>query len=74
MFNVRYRPAAPELLYDDLSLQCGQCGVRYLDSPWGKKTMTVHLDWHFKHKKRLREATRKQNRAWFILEDVSFKF
>lgn len=59
------------MLYDALPLQCKQCGARYLDSAMGKKAMDAHLDWHFKHKKRLREATRKQTRSWFASEDVS---
>ena len=66
----KLRPAVPKLLYDDLSLQCSQCGIRFLDSPRARGTMQAHLDRHFQHKRRLNEATRAQSRNWFSLESV----
>ena len=35
--------------------------------------MDVHLDWHFNHKRRIREgAARAQGRSWLSLEEVSY--
>ncbi|KAK4057545.1 mRNA 3' end processing factor [Microbotryomycetes sp. JL221] len=57
-------------LYDRLSLQCKQCGMRSFDTVIGKRFMDEHLDWHFTHKRRVREgAGRAQGRSWLALEE-----
>lgn len=67
-----YRPDAPSFIYGRLPLQCKQCGLRFFDSRRGKQMMDVHLDWHFTHKRRIREgAGRTQGRSWAALEEVS---
>ncbi|KAM0753001.1 hypothetical protein T439DRAFT_311676 [Meredithblackwellia eburnea MCA 4105] len=67
---IRARPEASAFVYEKLPLQCKQCGLRYFDSVVGKKHMDAHLDWHFTHKRRIREgAGRPQGRSWLSLED-----
>lgn len=70
----RWRPDAAGFLYGRLGLQCKQCGLRFFDSSRGKRYMDEHLDWHFTHKRRIREgAGRAQGRSWLLLEEVSMK-
>lgn len=72
IFIDRSRPEAVSFLYGRLGLQCKQCGLRYFDSAAGQKNMDIHLDWHFTHKRRIREgAARAQGRSWLSLEEVS---
>lgn len=67
---LKYRPEGFSFLYGRLGVQCKQCGLRFLQSANGKKHMDVHLDWHFTHKRRVREgAGRAQGRSWFSLEE-----
>ncbi|BGP25604.1 pre-mRNA cleavage complex 2 protein Pcf11 [Rhodotorula toruloides] len=64
------RPQALHLLTLSLPLQCNQCGLRLFDSRQGKHKMDQHLDWHFKYKKRMREASgRASGRNWFTREE-----
>ncbi|KAM0786746.1 hypothetical protein ACM66B_002183 [Microbotryomycetes sp. NB124-2] len=57
-------------LYDRLPLQCKQCGLRFFDSARGKQFLDEHLDYHFTHKRRVREgAGRAQGRSWLALEE-----
>ncbi|GAA5922991.1 hypothetical protein JCM3775_006213 [Rhodotorula graminis] len=65
------RPQTPSLLYLALALPCAQCGLRFFASASGKKKMDQHLDWHFKHKRRVREAAgRTAGRGWFTGEEA----
>ena len=58
-------------MYLALALPCAQCGLRFFASASGKKKMDQHLDWHFKHKRRVREAAgRTAGRGWFTGEEV----
>lgn len=71
--NTQFRPRSDlaSFVYQRLGLQCRQCGLRYFDSTNGQKSMDVHLDWHFTHKRRIREgAARAQGRSWFSNEEV----
>lgn len=71
----RSRPEGTSFLYSRFKLQCNQCGLRFFDSKLGKNKMDIHLDWHFTHKRRIREgAGRSQGRTWFTQEDVSLIF
>lgn len=46
-----------------------------MDSKSGKESMDAHLDWHFTHKRRIREgAGRAQGRSWLALEEVRSNF
>ncbi|KAK4052662.1 mRNA 3' end processing factor [Microbotryomycetes sp. JL201] len=57
-------------LYERLPLQCKQCGLRFFDSVRGKQFLDEHLDYHFTHKRRVREgAGRAQGRSWLALEE-----
>jgi pre-mRNA cleavage complex 2 protein Pcf11 len=56
----------PDLLYDYLSLQCQQCGIRYPDTTLGKKQLEDHLDLHFKQNRKLNQSLgRGHDRSWF---------
>ncbi|GJN90071.1 hypothetical protein Rhopal_003069-T1 [Rhodotorula paludigena] len=69
---VMPRPHGPALLYTALALPCTQCGLRFFDSAQGKLKMDQHLDWHFTHKRRIREAQgRTAGRGWFTKEEAS---
>ncbi|KAG5639262.1 hypothetical protein H0H81_004923 [Sphagnurus paluster] len=45
---TRKRPQIVEFLYDQLTAQCKQCGIRFADTIIGKKNMEDHLDMHFR--------------------------
>ncbi|GAA5824504.1 hypothetical protein JCM3770_000103 [Rhodotorula araucariae] len=65
------RPHAATHLYLPLALACAQCALRLFASAAGKKKMDAHLDWHFKHKRRIREAQgRTAGRGWFTDEQA----
>ncbi|VDB85436.1 unnamed protein product [Peniophora sp. CBMAI 1063] len=67
---TRNRPGVPFLLYDRLPAQCGQCGVRFSESPSGKKKMQDHLDDHFRANRQAEQPTgRGHSRNWFITAD-----
>lgn len=62
----------PDLLYDYLSLQCQQCGIRYPDTTLGKKRLEDHLDLHFKQNRKLNQSLgRGHDRSWFTSVEVS---
>ena len=66
-------PTAASFLFDRLSLQCKQCGLRGFNCDFGQGVMDVHLDWHFVYKRRIREGgNRAQGRSWFSPVEVSF--
>lgn len=58
-----------ESLYDDIALQCKQCGFRFFDTAEGQAKMTAHLDWHFRQNKTSKEAKKIVSRDWFFDED-----
>ncbi|KAK4703232.1 hypothetical protein P7C70_g2989, partial [Phenoliferia sp. Uapishka_3] len=68
--DILARRDGSSFLYGRFGLQCKQCGLRFFDSRAGKKQMDAHLDWHFTHKRRIREsAARTQGRSWLSLEE-----
>lgn len=67
----RQRPPIVRFLYDMLSSQCKQCGIRFSDSSLGKKRMEDHLDMHFRqNRKTTQGAGRGHSRGWFIGAEV----
>jgi pre-mRNA cleavage complex 2 protein Pcf11 len=69
----RTRPQIVELLYDRLSAQCKQCGIRFADTIVGKKNMEDHLDMHFRqNRKASQNVGRGHSRSWFIGVEVCF--
>ncbi|KAK1233313.1 mRNA 3' end processing factor [Marasmius sp. AFHP31] len=74
---TRSKPPMQSLLYDRLSLQCKQCGIRFLDTTSGKKELEDHLDMHFRQNlKANQNIGRGHSRSWFIgvedwIHDVS---
>lgn len=64
-----------ELLYDHQGLQCKQCGVRFADTPLGKKNQDDHLDMHFRQNRKANEnIDRGHSRSWFVGLDVRVSF
>ncbi|KAG6869287.1 hypothetical protein C0993_000040 [Termitomyces sp. T159_Od127] len=64
---TKRRPAIVEFLYNQLSAQCKQCGVRFADSVFGKRNMEDHLDMHFRqNRKASQNVGRGHCRSWFI--------
>ncbi|KAJ2930199.1 hypothetical protein H1R20_g6915, partial [Candolleomyces eurysporus] len=64
---LRTKPAIKSLLYDRLSSQCKQCGLRFSDSASGTERHQQHLDMHFKHNRRAAQsAGRGHSRASFL--------
>ena len=56
-----------------LPATCRQCGLRAPDSVEGKRRLDLHMDWHFRTNKRVRELEgegRGNARAWFVGVDV----
>ncbi|KAF7969796.1 hypothetical protein HWV62_25973 [Athelia sp. TMB] len=45
---TKTRPNIVHFLYDRLSVQCKQCGIRFAESTSGKKDMQDHLAMHFR--------------------------
>ncbi|KAG6873743.1 hypothetical protein C0995_011562 [Termitomyces sp. Mi166 len=64
---TKRRPPIVEFLYDQLTAQCKQCGVRFADSVIGKKRMEDHLDMHFRQNRKANQNVgRGHSRSWFI--------
>ena len=62
-------PNLYKVIYDDLSLHCKTCGVRFRDTPKGHERMTAHLDFHFRRNMRLKEKSKRvMARDWFGFE------
>jgi len=74
---AKTRPRIIEFLYDRLSSQCKQCGIRFPDTKLGKKTMDDHLDMHFRQNRKANQNIgRGHSRSWFIgiedwIQDIS---
>ncbi|KAI0375573.1 hypothetical protein BV20DRAFT_984328 [Pilatotrama ljubarskyi] len=68
---TRQRPPIVDLLYNKLPTQCKQCGLRFPNSPSGKKQHEDHLDMHFRQNRKASQAVgRGHSRSWFVsLED-----
>ncbi|THV08455.1 hypothetical protein K435DRAFT_740551 [Dendrothele bispora CBS 962.96] len=63
---TRGRPPIAETLYDHLTSQCKQCGIRFSDSVTGKKVMEEHLDMHFKQNMKANlNVGRGHSRSWY---------
>ena len=61
-----------DLLYNRLAVQCKQCGVRYEDTPTGKKLLEEHMDMHFRQNRKASQAVgRGHSRSWFVTMEVS---
>ncbi|RDB22818.1 Uncharacterized protein C4G9.04c [Hypsizygus marmoreus] len=64
---TKKRPQIVEFLYDQLSAQCKQCGIRFADTIIGKKSMEDHLDMHFRQNRKANQNVgRGHSRSWFI--------
>eukprot|EP00127_Corallochytrium_limacisporum_P001331 Clim_evm21s51 gene=Clim_evmTU21s51 len=55
-------------IYDDLSLQCQTCGLRFGKAR--KSDFEDHMDWHFRENKKEKErATKVFSRKWYVPEE-----
>ncbi|KAF8238784.1 hypothetical protein L208DRAFT_1387086 [Tricholoma matsutake] len=64
---TKNRPQIVEFLYDQLTAQCKQCGIRFADTVVGKKNMEDHLDMHFRQNRKANQNIgRGHSRSWFI--------
>ncbi|TFK55983.1 hypothetical protein OE88DRAFT_1652537 [Heliocybe sulcata] len=64
---TKQRPQVVPFLYDRLSSQCKQCGLRFSDNSIGKKKLEEHLDMHFRqNRKASQNVGRGHSRSWFI--------
>ncbi|WFD29221.1 hypothetical protein MSPP1_000227 [Malassezia sp. CBS 17886] len=62
---ARQPPELELLIKEHLPLQCRQSVNRYPDGEKGRRSLEMHLDWHFSQNRRSRaSATRGQSRAW----------
>jgi pre-mRNA cleavage complex 2 protein Pcf11 len=67
----RKRPQIVQFLYDQLPIQCKQCGIRFADSVAGKKKMQDHLDMHFRQNRKANQSVgRGHSRSWFVDVEV----
>jgi pre-mRNA cleavage complex 2 protein Pcf11 len=67
----RKRPQIFQFLYDQLPMQCKQCGIRFADSVAGKKKMQDHLDMHFRQNRKANQSVgRGHSRSWFVDVEV----
>ncbi|KAH7914222.1 hypothetical protein BJ138DRAFT_1177497 [Hygrophoropsis aurantiaca] len=68
---TKKRPAIVRFMYERLSVQCKQCGVRFSDDVMGRKDMESHLDMHFRQNRKANQNLgRGHSRSWFVaLED-----
>ncbi|KAI0952130.1 hypothetical protein AcV7_008030 [Taiwanofungus camphoratus] len=64
---TKRRPDIIQFLYQQLPVQCKQCGIRFPDGHKGKKKMEDHLDMHFRQNRKASQAVgRGHSRSWFI--------
>lgn len=64
---TKKRPQIVQFLYDQLPVQCKQCGIRFSDSIAGKKKMQDHLDMHFRQNRKANQSVgRGHSRSWFV--------
>ncbi|TFK75804.1 hypothetical protein BDN72DRAFT_831244 [Pluteus cervinus] len=64
---TRQRPPIVDLLYDRLTVQCKQCGIRFVDNDEGKKSMNNHLDMHFRQNRKANQNVgRGHSRSLFV--------
>ncbi|KAI0221696.1 mRNA 3' end processing factor [Massospora cicadina] len=67
-----YREGAIKVLYDALSLQCRQCGLRYAEGEASQAKLDAHMDWHFRQNRKRKErvaSRRFLSRAWFSADE-----
>ncbi|KAI8802645.1 hypothetical protein BJ742DRAFT_832196 [Cladochytrium replicatum] len=58
-------------LYENLEIQCAQCGARYARTEIGKARNSEHLDWHFRQNKRVKEKDKRaMSREWYLAEEA----
>ncbi|RKO90288.1 hypothetical protein BDK51DRAFT_33819 [Blyttiomyces helicus] len=63
-------PNAVESIYDELEIQCTQCGTRFFRTAEGEAKNSAHLDWHFRQNRRNKEKSKKaMSRDWFVGEE-----
>ena len=68
--NQKY-PNAHSILYNALKLACKNCGLRFHDSSSSRQRLAIHLDWHFRRNRRIKERFKKPiSRDWFPTEKV----
>jgi pre-mRNA cleavage complex 2 protein Pcf11 len=73
-YSIRTTPRIIEFLYDRLSSQCKQCGIRFPDTDEGKKTMDDHLDMHFRQNRKANQNIgRGHSRSWFVGIEVRIR-
>ncbi|KZT20412.1 hypothetical protein NEOLEDRAFT_1245287 [Neolentinus lepideus HHB14362 ss-1] len=64
---TKQRPQVVPFLYDRLSSQCKQCGLRFAGNSIGKKKLEEHLDMHFRQNRKAgQNVGRGHSRSWFI--------
>jgi hypothetical protein len=68
--NKAYDPSC-FFLYDGMPIQCHSCGFRFSDTEDGRLRNTIHLDWHFRRNRKMKERAKKAPfRSWFLNEKV----
>ncbi|KAI0347227.1 hypothetical protein BDW22DRAFT_1425283 [Trametopsis cervina] len=67
---LKNRAPLGHLLYDALSNQCKQCGLRFTGEGSGKRKLEEHLDMHFQQNRKASQASgRGYSRSWFVSID-----
>ena len=60
------------ILYRSIRSSCASCGLRFADTPMGKQRLSLHLDWHYKRNRRIKDKCKRPiSRDWFPTETVS---
>jgi pre-mRNA cleavage complex 2 protein Pcf11 len=57
------------ILYRSIKSSCASCGLRFPDTPAGKQRLSMHLDWHYKRNRRIKDKCKRPiSRDWFPTE------
>lgn len=54
--------------------KCGTCGKRFSNDIKGQNNRRLHLDWHFRINKKLKDGNINQSRSWYLDDEEFVRF
>ncbi|ANZ73218.1 BA75_00267T0 [Komagataella pastoris] len=71
-----HKPTLTEIdtLYRDKPNQCSSCSKRFTEDDAGRQLKSLHLDWHFRINKRIKDYSNIQSRGYYLDDSAWVKF